>query len=274
MTIISLLLVLLVERVTTKSQYWQFEFYFNKYQGSAASLKNQDSDTRSWWWLAIIIVPVIAVYFLVQKFSHGLFELVLSTAILMVCVGCPAVRATYKCFLQAANRGDLEACSLYADQIGEPEENLEDFGRNLVWQNYLHYASVILWFTALGASGALLYVLARETYKQLKITRHPSAADARVLMHVLDWVPVRITALGFLLVGHFSRAFPTWFGHLLDPQISAKTLLIDVAVQAEEVERDENNCAQEPCTLVRLAKRNVMFILVAIALLTLSGWIN
>ena len=30
MTIISLLLVLLVERVTTKSQYWQFEFYFNK----------------------------------------------------------------------------------------------------------------------------------------------------------------------------------------------------------------------------------------------------
>jgi AmpE protein len=214
------------------------------------------------------------VYLLVQKFSNGLLELVLSTAILMVCVGCPAVRATYKCFLQAANRGDLEACNLYADQIGEPDETIENFGRNLVWQNYLHYAAVILWFTALGASGALLYVLARETFKQLKTIQHPSATDARALLHVLDWIPVRITALGFLLVGHFSRAFPTWLSHLLNPQVPAKTLLLDVATQAEEVERDADNYAEEPCTLVRLAKRNVMFILVAIALLTLSGWIN
>jgi AmpE protein len=274
MTIISLLLVLLVERVTTKSQYWQFEFYFNKYINITGTLQTQGSSSRSWWWLAIIVLPVLVVYLLVQVLSNGLLELVLSTAILMVGVGCPAVRATYKCFLQAANRGDLEACSLYADQIGEPDESLESFGRNLVWQNYLHYASVILWFTALGASGALLYVLARETFKQLKTTQNPSAADARILMHVLDWVPVRITALGFLLVGHFSRAFPTWFRHLFDPQIAAKTLLIDVATLAEEVELDKNDCAQEPSTLVRLAKRNVMFILVAIALLTLSGWLN
>lgn len=274
MTIISLLLVLLVERVTTKSQYWQFEFYFHKYMQSASAYQGNEENTRTWWWLAIIILPVVLVYFLVQQLSNGLLELVLSTAILMVCVGCPAVRATYKCFLQAANRGDIEACALYADQIGDPDDTIENFGRNLVWQNYLHYAAVILWFTALGASGALLYVLARETFKQLKATQHPSTADARVLMHILDWVPVRITALGFLLVGHFSRAFPTWLGHLLDPQITAKTLLLNVAKQAEEIEPDKNNCAEEPCTFVRLAKRNVMFILVAIALLTLSGWIN
>lgn len=274
MTIISLLLVLLVERVTTKSQYWQFEFYFSKYIATAGSLHTEEATERSWWWIAIITLPVLVVFVLVQQLSNGLLELVLSTAILMICVGCPAVRATYKCYLAAANRGDLEACSLYADQIGEPDETLENFGRNLVWQNYLHYASVILWFTALGASGALLYVLARETFKQLKATQHPSATDARAMMHILDWLPVRITALGFLLVGHFSRAFPTWLGHLLDPQVPAKTLLVDVATQAEEVELDENNYTEEPSTLVRLAKRNVMFILVAIALLTLSGWIN
>ena len=274
MTIISLLLVLLVERVTTKSQYWQFEFYFNKYLQSSRLSPTSEDGQRSWWWLALIAVPVIALYLLVQFAVSGLLELILSAAILMVCVGCPSVRATYKCFLQAANRGDLEACSLYADQIGEPDESLESFGRNLVWQNYLHYAAVILWFTALGASGALLYALSRETFKHLKASQHPSASDARLLMHVLDWIPVRITALGFLLVGHFSRAFPTWLTYLLDPQVPAKTLLVNVAKQAEEVELDETNCAEEPCTLVRLAKRNVMFIVVSIALLTLSGWIN
>jgi AmpE protein len=76
------------------------------------------------------------------------------------------------------------------------------------------------------------------------------------------------------LVGHFSRAFPTWLGYLPDPAVQAKTLLLAVSKQAEEIEPDENDCTEEPCTLVRLAKRNVMFLLVIIALLTLSGWID
>lgn len=273
MTIISLLLVLLVERVTTKSQYWQVEFYFNKLYQSFKSNDLHDS-SKSYWWIGIILVPVLVVYFVVQHFAGGLIELVASTAILMVCIGCPAIRATYKCYLQAANRGDLAACSLYAEQINAENDDMTSFGRNLVWQNYIHYAAVILWFTALGASGAILYVLSREVTKQLQVNHNPAASEANKLLHILDWLPVRITALGFLLVGHFSRAFPTWFGYLLDPQISAKTLLLEVAKQAEEVEPDEQDCTEEPCILVRLAKRNIMFILVAIALLTLSGWIN
>ena len=273
MTIISLLLVLLVERVTTKSQYWQFEFYFNKYL-QTLGFRGDNAPSRDWWWLGLILLPVLLTYLLVQELSGGLLELVLSTAILMVCVGCPAVRATYKCYLQAANRGDLEACSLYAEQISETSDEPESFGQNLLWQNYLHYSAVILWFTAFGVSGALLYVLSRESYHYLRKTEHAAEQQARALMHILDIVPVRITALGLLLVGHFSRAMPTWLSHVADIQLPAKTLLIDVAKQAEEVEIDENDCTQEPCTLVRLAKRNVMFLLVAIALLTLAGWLN
>ncbi|MDP5039508.1 MAG: beta-lactamase regulator AmpE [Paraglaciecola sp.] len=273
MTIISLLLVLLVERVTTKSRYWQFEFYFNHLFSSLTTKQNADS-TNNYGGLALILVPPIVVFVLVQYLAAGLIAFIISTAILMVCVGCPAVRATYKCYLQAANRGDLEACSLYAEQLSNDDEGMESFGRNLVWQNYLHYAAVILWFTALGAAGALLYVLAREVNKQLQSTQQLGASVTQQVMHILDRLPVRITALGFLLVGHFSRAFPTWLSYVLNPHISAKNLLLDVARQAEEIELDKNDCTEEPCTLVRLAKRNVKFILVAIALLTLTGWIN
>ena len=51
-------------------------------------------------------------------------------------------------------------------------------------------------------------------------------------------------------------------------------MCIKFSKKAEEIEPDENNCTEEPCTLVRLAKRNVMFLLVIIALLTLSGWVD
>ena len=274
MTLISLLLVLLVERVTTKSQYWQAGFYADKYLQLIEPRGWFNSSSKSWVLALVIFVPVIIVYVVVQKFSGGLVELVISTAILMVCVGCPAIRATYKCFLQAANRGDLQACSMYEDQISGDDKGTISFGLSLVWQNYRHYTAVILWFAAFGAAGAILYVLVREMHAKLSAENQQVASQVKRLLNIIDWIPVRITALGFLLVGHFSRAFPTWLGYLPDPAVEAKTLLLDVSKQAEEIEPDENDCTEEPCTLVRLAKRNVMFLLVIIALLTLTGWIN
>jgi AmpE protein len=274
MTLISLLLVLLVERVTTKSQYWQAGFYTDKYLHSIKSRDGFNSSSKSWILALAIFVPVMIVYLVVQKFAGGLVELVISTAILMICVGCPAIRAIYKCFLQAANRGDLQACSMYEDQISGDDKGTTSFGLNLVWQNYRHYTAVILWFAACGAAGAIFYVLVRELDSKLSNDNEQVGHQIKRLLNIVDWIPVRITALGFLLVGHFSRAFPTWLGYLPDPAVQAKTLLLDVSKKAEEIEPDENDCTEEPCTLVRLAKRNVMFLLVIIALLTLTGWID
>jgi AmpE protein len=276
MTLISLLLVLLIERVTTQSKYWQAEFYTNKYLEIIKSKDWLNTSSKSWVLAIVIIIPVLCAYLLVQRFTGGLIELLLSTAILMVCMGCPVIRATYKCFLQAAGRGDMEACSLYEQQISSNANDNLSLGQNLVWQNYRHYAAVILWFVALGAAGAVLYVLIRELTNKLEADEEyeVAASQAKRLLNILDWVPVRITALGFLVVGHFSRALPTWLSYLPDPAISAKTLLLDVSKKAEEIEPDQQDCTEEPCTLVRLAKRNVMFLLVVIAILSISGWIN
>lgn len=276
MTLISLLLVLLIERVTTQSKYWQAELYTNKYLEIIKSKNWLNTSSKSWVLALVVFIPVLCIYLLVQKFTGGLIELILSTAILMVCMGCPVIRATYKCFLQAANRGDMEACSIYEQQINKNATDNLSIGQNLVWQNYRHYAAVILWFVALGAAGAVLYVLIRELTNKLDADENypVAAAQAKRVLNILDWIPVRITALGFLVVGHFSRALPTWLSYLPDPTISAKTLLLDVSKKAEEIEPDEQDCTEEPCTLVRLAKRNVMFLLVVIAILSISGWIN
>lgn len=274
MTLISLLLVLLVERVTTKSQYWQASYYVDKYIHNIQIRGWFASTSASWLLILLIFVPVIIVYLLVQEFSGGLIELVLSTAILMVCVGCPAIRATYKCYLQAANRGDLQACSMYEDQISGDDKGSTSFGLSLIWQNYRHYTAVILWFAIFGAAGAILYVLVREMAEKLTDEDQQATDQVNGILKIMDWVPVRVTALGFLLVGHFSRAFSTWLSYLPDTSVAAKTLLLGVAKQAEEVEPDEKDCTEEPCILVRLAKRNVMLLLMVIAILTLTGWIN
>jgi AmpE protein len=270
MTLISLLLVLFVERVTTKSRYWQADFYSAKYLAAWQKRNWLSGKTSILILLAITALPPILLFCLLTLAVGQVIAFIFSTAILMVCVGCPNIRATYKCYLQAANRGDLEACSLYEEQISENERIPASFGQELVWQNYRHYAAVIIFFVVLGAPGALFYVLARAVQIQLGC-ENPAASK---LIHILDWLPVRIISLGFLLVGHFSRALPVWLGHFLTPHIAAKKLLIDVSRAAEEVEPDELNCTEEPCTLVKLAKRNILFLMAVISGLTLGGWLN
>ena len=277
MTLISLLLVLSIERIAIQSQWWQADVYINKYQGAVQKkgwLNDAAQATNAWALLGLVLVPAIVLYLLLQQIDGALLSLLVQTAILMICVGCPTLRATYKCYLQAANRGDIQACSMYADQLGHDEQGERSFGQSLIWLNYQHYAAVVIWFAVFGAAGAVLYVLARGFAQQLEQSEHPLKEQAATMMAILDWVPVRITALGFLLVGHFSRALPVWIGYLPDPSVSARQLLAEVSKAAEEIEPDENDCTEEPCTLVRLAKRNIMFILVIISLLTLSGWIN
>ena len=274
MTLISLLLVLAIERVARLNRYWQADTYFSHYQALLTQRGWLGGQHNIYLLACLAVIPALLLFLLLQIMDSNLVSFIISTAVLMVCVGCPALRSTYKSYLQAANRGDLQACSLYAEQLGHDDSSSTSFGQNLVWLNYRHYAATLLYFVAFGAPGAVCYVLARSLHNYLQQQQDTAAAQAGQLMHIVDWLPVRITALGFLLVGHFSRAFPVWLSHFPDPAIEAKTLLVEVSRAAEEVEPDEHDCTEEPCTLVRLAKRNLMFMLVIISLLTLSGWIN
>ncbi len=94
--------------------------------------------------------------------------------------------------------------------------------------------------------------------------------DAAKLLFVLDWIPVRITAFGFLVVGHFSNALSAWFEIMTDASVSAYDALARVSKAAEDV-GDCDAHLNEPLQLVKLVKRNIVFILVALSLLTMVG---
>jgi AmpE protein len=274
MTLISLIVVLLTERVAVLSKYWQASFYTNAFFSQLSKRNIIKVDMTKLAYIVVLGIPTLLAFILLQQIDSAFLRLLIDTAILMVCIGCPAIRETYKCYLQAANRGDIQACSMYADKLGHSGDSPSSFGQMLVWLNYQHYAAVIIWFAILGPAGSILYVLARELNQNAAAQQEEPNPLGQKIMHVLDWLPVRITGLGFLLVGHFSRALPIWLGHLLNPQVPSKTVLCEVAKAAEEIEPDASDCTEEPCTLVRLAKRNVMFLVVVLSILSLSGWLR
>jgi cobalamin biosynthesis protein CobD/CbiB len=89
--------------------------------------------------------------------------------------------------------------------------------------SYRHVFAVMFWFLVLpGPIGAVLYrfatLLAEEWRAELPrgdttpLTRERGAfgRPARDLLRVLDWVPVRLTALSFAVVGDFEDAVYCW----------------------------------------------------------------
>lgn len=273
MTIISLLLVLAIERMTTKTKLWQSDFYLTEYQGFLHKQEWLADSSKSWAVYFALFMPSLLLWLLLDIASSSLLSFIIGLAVLMVATGCPHIRAKYKGYLQAANRGDFAARDLYAEQLGYAgEESEETFGQHIIWLNFKYYFAVALWFILLGAPGALAYMVVR--YFAFSAEQDWVKNASIQCQQWLDWIPVRLASLGFLLVGHFSRALPVWLSLSADPTSDAKTLLLRVAKASEDVEPIAEDCTEEPCTLLRLAKRNMMMMLAVVAVLTLSGWLS
>lgn len=287
MMLISLLIVLSLERSLTKTPAWHVETYaaqFRRWVTDKGWIKDDAQAVQVW---GVLLLPAL-ILGLIEHWLLGTFlTFTEQTIVLFICIGCPALRATYKCFLKAADRGDLEACTLYTDQLGhggcdyqqegtEAQSEGKSFGQHLTWLNYQHYAAVILWFLAFGAPGALFYTFTRSTHTAFCETGSPQAQSTARLLYALDFIPVRITAFGLLMMGHFSNAFPSWLRSLTDLQTLPRQLLTNIAGKAEMLTPEEQNAqkenaAVEPKVLVKLAKRNILFLLAVTAALTLAG---
>lgn len=309
MTLITLLLVFALERITTKPKWLQTRFYVSRYLDFLRQRHWLHDDSAAWVFALVVLLPSLVVLGISWQSTSVVFDFALSVTLLALTIGCPVLRANYKGYLQASNRGDTEAASLCSANLGFSPDGYLSFGQYIIWVNFRHYAAVALWFVALGPAGAVLYAVAREVEAlstqvpieeasatregntQEMVAEETASHDAAFheggthqysqdpafvsrLLAALDWVPVRLASLGFLMMGHFTQAFPIWFKSLFDLKLSASQHLAQVAKAAEDFNPEADDCTEEPCVLLRLAKRNVRFFLATVAMMTLAGWVH
>ena len=301
MSLLSLLIALGAER-TLSAHAWRFNFYYQYYANFFG--KNFTAKQGATAKVVFILLPVIATYLLLALIDNEAIQFVLSTLILIVCFGCTTTRNSYKSYLQAAFRGEDTTTKMHHEQLLS-DKNLPNmgFGQALIWLNYRYYIAIMLYFTVFGAVGALFYRLLTtviehkeaaciaKAYETDTATTDEQQSDEthegdsvpdiiqgcqshHDVLFWLDWIPVRIASFGYMFVGHFSRAMPTWLESLFDSQKPTHQVLIDVAEKSEDIMINENDCTEEPCLLVRLAKRNVLLLLAVIAILTLAGLLH
>lgn len=313
MSLISLLIALVAERYLSTS-VWQFKTYFNAYVSLFKSSRLMHLSKKSIVsQLIFIAIPVVICDLLIELVDDGLLYLIFSTLILIVCFGCVKTRQCYKDYLMSAFRGEPTSCELHHSQLQQDTSSAPmSFGQLLVWLNYRYFIAIMIFFVVFGPAGALFYrllVTMNETPEALDIesTKDEAEADTEndevgvttettaevkaeeysknsndkvdtpILKDILfwvDWLPVRIVAFGYMLVGHFSKAMPVWLENLFDINKRPNEILISVAQKSEDFMIDPEDCTAEPCLLVRLAKRTLLLCLAAIAILILTGILN
>lgn len=276
MSLLSLLFALAVER-SMSSKFWQLSFYVNHMivfsQRSRLFKTPLDNIISS---AMFILLPTVVVFGFSAFFNHSIFELLLSCAVLLICIGCQFTRTKYKCFLQSAFRGDLKLCEKEYQAL-LVNKNLPDIGlgQALIWLNFRYYIAVILIFIAFGPTAIVFYrlliTLVEYTPNESDVTNNTTQQKLSKLLFWVEWPLIRIVSFGYMLVGNFSKALPIWLENVFDFTKQPYILLSDVAKQSEDFQLDEDDCTAEPCLLVRLAKRSLMLLLAVIAILTITG---
>lgn len=73
---------------------------------------------------------------------------------------------------------------------------------------------VVAWFVVLGPAGAVLYRLSQLLGYKWEALNEPESGQfgqfAAQIFNLMDWVPLRLTAIGFAIVGDFEDAVYCW----------------------------------------------------------------
>lgn len=334
MTLISMLIALIVERLAVRSDAWQFWPYARKYlsfskEGVLAKLAKHPQGQYLW-----VVLPGLVYAGALLLLDSGLVTLVLNTLVLLLSIGCWHYRQMYKHYLNATERGDNEAAFLTMEQLSKEvglDKDELSYGQRLVWLNFRYYAAVLFWFALFGGAGALTYALLRQLsepmthqstqvqdiaeLERFEVTDKPNealveaapvnpsqelvvdtsvskdvpeeslekasseaeqqeATAATTLLFWADWLPVRLFGVGFALVGYFSKASTVLVSFLGNTKTPSHQVLTEIAKAAEPLPEESYNGSEETACMVQLAKRNILFFLALIAILTLSGWLS
>ena len=281
MTLFTTLLVLIVERLFKLGEHWQLD---HRVEAFVRRIKHFSM-------MRTVGMTLIAmgVTFLLLRALHGLlFNVPLLVAWILIgllCIGAGKARLHYHAYLNAAARDDAHAREAMASELtlihGVPpdcdeREFLRELQNALLWNNFRFYLAPLFWLIVGGPWGPVTlvgYAFLRAWQSWLARYQTPhqrlqSGIDA--ILHVLDWIPVRLAGVVYSLLGHGEKALPAWFASLADLHTSQYQVLTRLA-QFSLAREPHTDKVETPKAAVSMAKKTSFVVVVIIALLTIYG---
>ncbi|SCZ33118.1 MULTISPECIES: regulatory signaling modulator protein AmpE [unclassified Pseudomonas] len=199
---------------------------------------------RPWLVLTVMVLLPVALLALLlwvlEPVAYGLLALPVHLLVVIYSLGRGDLLAGLGPFRDAWRREDLQAAAHVAKrdldiEANDGEQLLERVQGHLLWQAYQSFFAVIFWYFVLGPVAALSYRLLALAAEN---SQNPGVAErAAQMRHAFDWVPVRLLAASFALVGNFVAVSRVMLHELLNWNISAADLIDKVGLVAGEIPR-------------------------------------
>ena len=197
---------------------------------------------RPWLVLALTVLVPVAVLglllWVLEPVAYGLLALPVHLLVVIYSLGRGDLLGGLGPFRDAWRREDLQAAAHVAKRdldicADSGEQLLHSVQAHLLWQAYQSFFAVIFWYFLLGPVAALSYRLLALAAEH---SQNPAVAErAGQLRHAFDWLPVRLLAASFALVGNFVAVGRVMLHELLNWNISAAQLIEKVGMVAGEI---------------------------------------
>ena len=281
MTLFTTLLVLIVERLFKLGEHWQLD---HRVEAFFRRVKHF-SMMRT---VGMALIARGVTFLLLRALQGLLFNVPLLVAWILIgllCIGAGKTRLHYHAYLNAAARDDAHAREAMASELtlihGIPpecdeREFLRELQNALLWNNFRFYLAPLFWLIVGGPWGPVTlvgYAFLRAWQSWLARYQTPhqrlqSGIDA--ILHVLDWIPVRLAGVVYALLGHGEKALPAWFASLADLHTSQYQVLTRLA-QFSLAREPHTDKVATPKAAVSMAKKTSFVVVVVIAVLTIYG---
>ncbi len=165
----------------------------------------------------IPILSLIILMWLFEGAAFGLPTMLLHILVLLVAFDRTQPGNIVKCFLQRWREGDSQTCFNYlSEEMWVPEENTlendqalsEFFKEQLIYRCFEKMFVMFFWYMLTGPVGIMFCYISY----QLRDTHSENRAEIESKMvsniiHLLEWIPIRLLAITFSLAGNFVHCF-------------------------------------------------------------------
>ncbi len=284
MTLISLLLAVAAERLVPEWQRWRQWDWFRKYLQTLS----ERFGNHGWWTqptgVIAILAPLVGATALFQHLlaegMAGVPGMLFSIGALFYCLGPRELLADLDRYLDALAIGDEErqfemASSIINARGSNPTPMmvaLASFSES--GKRFFH---ALFWFVVLGPMGAVLY---RANRYLIDVGRNseahqPQVAVAERLDFLLGWIPARLAALAFALVGSFDDCCATWESRSADENSGENDRFMEEmgSSAVRMLASEEGDGSAHVLASQALIRRSMLLWVAAIAVFTLFGWL-
>jgi membrane protein required for beta-lactamase induction len=281
MSLISVIIALILDRLLIEHHDLRDLGWFEHYSGLLSRVLPFGSPLLN---IFLILLLPLGLALLIQCALFGqLYNIpyfVFGVLVLIYCLGPACLASDVQAYLDARSLSDEEEALHYAGVLTEraastvPDQQTSDVTRAILFVANQRIFSVLVWFVLLGPIGAVMFRFISQLARQDEVSPGQISA-AQKLYALLSWLPARMLALAYAMMGNFESAVHAFRTRAHEPDLGLSNydVLVTTGVGAikDHAGLDEVSSIHAARGLVM---RSVLLWVTVLALLTMAGWLG